>query len=151
MSAQKWGSHCDLPQRCLAVLLRHLRGLLACLAGGGAVNYVFRTYLITAGNLAAAKAKLEAKGQDGRFLYPGLPGHFATELSGTGALPATRHAASGLFSPEEATYLDAQLPRSVDISDGTLTTTVDGQSVTVAEGPHEMFARLGLKIIAPAI
>lgn len=112
------------------------------------MNYVFRTYIITSGNLTAAKAKLEAKGQEGNFLYPGLPGHFTTALSGNGQTPATRYASSGLFSPEEAAYLDAELPKSVDISDGTLTTTDDlGNPVVIAEGPHELFKRLGLKMI----
>lgn len=108
---------------------------------------VFRTYVITSGNLTATKAKLEAKGQDGRFLMPGLPGMFTTPLSSTGNLPATRYASAGLLSQEEAAYLDAELPKSVDISDGTYT---DPEGNTVQEGPHEFFARLGLKMVQEA-
>lgn len=103
------------------------------------MTYVFRTYVITAGNLTAAKAKLEAKGQEGNSLYPGLVGHFTTPLSASGSLPATRYAASGLFSPEEAAYLDAELPKSVDIDDGT------------AGSAHDFFAQLGLKMIHPIL
>lgn len=112
------------------------------------MSFIYRTYIITVGNLTAAKAKLEAKGQDGRLLCPGLPGHFTTALSGNGNLPATRYISSGLLSPSEVAYLDAELPRSIDVSDGTRTVNVDGVTTTVLEGPHEFIARLGLKLVA---
>jgi hypothetical protein len=105
---------------------------------------VLRHIVINAGNLTATKAKLEAKGQDGRFLMPGLPGSFTTPLSSTGNLPATRYASSGYYSAEEAAYLEAELPKSVDISDGTYT---DAEGNVVQEDAHAFFARLNLKMI----
>lgn len=112
------------------------------------MSFVLRHIVITSGNLQATRAKLGAKGQDGRFLMPGLPGSFTTPLSATGNLPATRYASSGWYSEEEAAYLEAELPRSVDISDGTYTYVDEhGNTVTVQEDAHAFFARLGLKMI----
>lgn len=111
----------------------------------------YRTFIITAGNLTAAKAKLEAKGQDGRFLYPGLVGSFQTALNGTGTGAPTRYVSSGLFSPEEAAYMEANMPQALDVSDGTTTVIIDGVPTVVPEGPHALLARLGLKIISPPL
>lgn len=111
----------------------------------------YRAFVITAGNLTASKAKCEAKGQEGNFLYPGLPGHFKTPLSPTGAGNATHYISAGLFSDEEAAYLEAQLPASLTVSDGTTQKTINGVLTTVPEGPHELLKRLGLQIINPEI
>lgn len=111
----------------------------------------YRAFVITAGNLTASKAKLEAKGQEGNFLYPGLPGLFKTALSPSGAGNATHYISAGLFSDAEAAYLEAQLPASLTVSDGTTQKTIDGVLTTVPEGPHALLARLGLKMIQPAL
>lgn len=115
------------------------------------MSHVYRAFVIAAGNLTASKAKCEAKDAQGQFLHGGLLGHFKTPLSPSGNTPATHYISAGQFSDEEAAYLEAQLPASLTVSDGTTTATVDGQSVTVPEGPHQLLARLGLQIISPPL
>ena len=115
------------------------------------MSHIYRAFIITAGNLTASKAKCEAKNAQGQFLHAGLPGHFKTALSPSGSLPATHYISAGLFSDAEAAYLEAQLPASLTVSDGTTKQTIEGVLTTVPEGPHELLKRLGLKIISPAV
>lgn len=107
-----------------------------------------------------------------------LDGMFTTGLSATGNLPATHYISSGLIRPN---YLNAitnstrlrtvakaaweadgdvfpftlaQVSNALGnctVSDGTREVTVDGVTSTVAEGPHELIARLGLKIISESL
>lgn len=96
--------------------------------------HVFHTYIIPNGLVVSARAKVT-----GVEHLPGIAGMFTAALSSTGNLPATHYASSGWMSPEEVAYLDANLPRAFDESDGTF----NGEP----EGVHQMITRLGLKLI----
>lgn len=101
-------------------------------------------------------------------------GQFQTELSATGNTPATHFVSSGRFpkayitaisdpdrlkTAADAAYLAeatvqpfslAQITTALSkctISDGTTSVLIDGVPTTVAEDPHALIARLGLKII----
>jgi len=95
---------------------------------------VFHTYIIPQGLITQALAK--CKDVEGLF---GLNGMFITPLSPSGTLPATHYVSSGWFSQEELIYLDSQLPRVFEESNGTF----NGQP----ENVFEMFSRLGLKMV----
>lgn len=107
-----------------------------------------------------------------------LNGMFTTGLSASGRLPATHWISSGLIRPS---YLNAVTSQTrlynvakaaweqdndvfpftqavvttalsnCTVSDGTREVTVDGVAQTVAEGPHELIARLGLKLVQEAV
>lgn len=101
-------------------------------------------------------------------------GMFTTALSSTGALPATHYISSG-YVPQSylaALSTPAKLKAAADkayaeedtvqpfslvqitaalskctVSDGTRVVDVAGIPTVVAEGPHELIARLGLQLI----
>ena len=87
-----------------------------------------RTIIVPAGQVTALASKLK------NDLHPGLDGMFTTPLSSTGNLPATHYVSSGWMSQAESEFLNAQLPKPFQGNDS-------------GEGPHEMFARVGLKMI----
>ena len=109
----------------------------------------FATYIITSGLKTSSISKLEAKGQEGGLLFPGLPGMFTTALiakTGTDTSPTTAWISSGWMSEEEIAHLNAQLPGPFEYSDGTFDTTIDGKAVKVSENGHAFMARKGYRM-----
>jgi len=108
----------------------------------------------------------------------GLDKMFTSALSASGNLPATHFISSGLIPPSYLNvmtsptrlhnvakkaweddgdvfpFTQAQVTNALSkctVSDGTLEVTIDGVMQTIAEGPHELIARLGLKLISPPL
>lgn len=107
-----------------------------------------------------------------------LDGMFTTPLSATGLPPATHWISSGLIRPaylnamgdpvrlytiakraweddgDVFPFTQAQVTNALSkctVSDGTITIDVGGVPTVVAEGPHELIARLGLKLVQEAV
>lgn len=132
------------------------------------MKYQHATLIVTAAvavNLRELSQMLERSETDGMF---------TTALSATGDLPATHYISSGMvpkayivalstpvklkaaadaaYAKEGVTQPFTQLQvtnalSKCTVSDGTTTVMIDGVSTVVAEGPHELIARLGLKMI----
>ena len=105
-----------------------------------------------------------------------LAGMFIRPVSTTGQLPATHFISSGLIPPAylnamtdparlfavakkaweddgnvfpfTLTQVTSQLA-GCTVSNGTRAVVIDGLPVTVNEGPHELLARLGLRLVEP--
>lgn len=127
---------------------------------------VFCTMIVPAALAPLARAL-------GAGLSTGGAGMFTTGLSASGSEPATHYVSSGMIGEQfaelttdgvamylackeaGATVTQAQCTTLVSksvVSDGTLEVTDKDGVVTISsEGPHELIARLGLKLLSAAL
>ena len=132
---------------------------------------VLRTIIVPAGMVTAAR-------QLGTEIAPGGRGMYVTGLSPTGLPPATHYVSSGWIEEQFAAILNdglmihnaavagaaaqgipkvATQQQALDIQpaavvhSGKTTKLIEGQSVEVDESPHDLFARLDLKIVQESI
>jgi hypothetical protein len=97
------------------------------------------TYIIPAGNLVAVRAKLQQVADENNLT--GILGMFTTGLSRSGTGNATHYVSSGLMSADEESWLEGNLPRSLDIYKGT------NPETGAAWTPWEAFDEKGLRIV----
>ena len=127
------------------------------------MSNVHRTIIVPAGMVNAAR-------QLGTEIAPGGHGMYLTGLSPTGNPPATHYVSSGMIEAEFAGILNdvlmlhaaavagaarqnipkvATQQQALDIQPAAVVHS--GKNVEVDESPHELFARLGLKIVQESI
>jgi hypothetical protein len=110
------------------------------------MSNVFATFIIPNGLKNSCIAKIEAKDAQGQFLQRGLPGMFETPLIATGDAanaPTKAWISSGMMSPEEIAYLNAQLPGPFEFSTGEY---IDEQGKPQKEDGHGFMSRKGFRM-----
>jgi hypothetical protein len=126
------------------------------------IQWVYRCMIVPAATVAQTRGLADKFG-------PAAQNMWITELSPTGAAPATHYISAGLIDPLFASMFAspealqagalqagitvdlatcAALLSAATVTDGTFTSTgLDGKPMTATEGPLETIARLGLQLV----